>query len=149
MVNGVAVHAHKGLTRGEMGYFGRAVLVQNFVAVTAACLIVRKEIYVKAGGLDEKFAVAFNDIDFCMRIASLGYRNVWTPYAELYHHESATRGYDETPKKKARLMTEIELMRQRWGNAMFDDPAYNPNLRSELTDLLPARHPGPVKRGSA
>ena len=146
MVNGVARHIHKGLPRGENGYFGRAVMVQNFVAVTAACLVVRKEIYAEVGGLDEKFAVAFNDVDFCMRVAARGYHNLWTPYAELYHHESASRGYENTPKKRARFMMEIEHMRKRWGNAMFDDPAYNPNLHSESQDFPLARAPRHLER---
>jgi GT2 family glycosyltransferase len=146
MANGVARHIHKGLPRGENGYFGRAVMVQNFVAVTAACLVMRKKIYEEVGGLDEKFAVAFNDVDFCMRVAARGYHNLWTPYAELYHHESASRGYEDTPEKKARFMMEIEHMRKRWGNAMFDDPAYNPNLHSESKDFPLARPPRHLKR---
>ena len=146
MADGVASHLHKGLRRGENGYFGRAVLVQNFVAVTAACLVVRKKIYEEVGGLDEEFAVAFNDVDFCMRVTACGYRNLWTPYAELYHHESASRGYEDTPEKKARFMTEIEHMRERWGDAMFDDPAYNPNLHSESKDFQLARLPRRLER---
>lgn len=86
-LGGVAGHAHYRLQKGNPGYFGRAQVVQNFSAVTAACLLVRKDIYIQAGGLDEEnLVVAFNDIDFCLRVGEMGYRNLWTPYAELYHH---------------------------------------------------------------
>lgn len=139
MAGGVARHVHKGLARGENGYFGRAVLPQNFVAVTAACLVMRKKIYEEVGGLDEEFAVAFNDIDFCMRVAARGYRNLWTPYAELYHHESVSRGHEDTPEKRVRFMNEIERMKVRWGSAMFNDPAYNPNLHDGPDDFSRAR----------
>lgn len=148
MTGGVAGHVHKGLARGDRGYFGRAVLVQNFVAVTAACLVVRKDIYEEVGGLDEAFAVAFNDIDFCLRVAARGYRNLWTPYAQLYHHESASRGYEDTPEKVARFMREVERMRERWGNALFDDPAYNPNLDPEAKDFSLAWPPGALEHGA-
>lgn len=141
MAGGVAGHVHKKLPRGDTGYFGRAVLVQNFVAVTAACLVMQKKIYDEVGGLDEKFAVAFNDVDFCMRVSALGYRNLWTPYAELFHHESATRGYEDTPEKMNRFMKEMKYMQERWGVAMFNDPAYNPNLHAELKDFSLASPP--------
>jgi glycosyltransferase involved in cell wall biosynthesis len=126
---GVAVHAHKGLPRGLNGYAGRGALVQDFSAVTAACLVVRKRLYQQVGGLDEvNLAVAFNDVDFCLRLGEAGYRNVWTPYAELFHHESATRGEDVAPAKRARFEREIAWMQGRWGAMIERDPAYNANL---------------------
>lgn len=132
---GVPGHVHKGLPRGCSGYFGRAALTQNFVAVTGACMVLRKDLYLKAGGLDEAFAVAFNDIDLCLRVLALGYRNLWTPYAELYHHESASRGLEDTSLKMLRYLEELEQMHNRWGDAMFTDASYNPNLNARLKDF--------------
>jgi glycosyltransferase involved in cell wall biosynthesis/LmbE family N-acetylglucosaminyl deacetylase len=126
---GVAGHAHHGLTRGNPGYFGRAWLIQNYTAVTAACLLVKKSIYEEVGGLNEtNLTVAFNDVDFCLRIHQAGYRNLWTPYAELYHHESATRGSDMEPAKRARFVGEVQFMETTYAAILPRDPAYNPNL---------------------
>jgi hypothetical protein len=80
------------------------------------------------GGFDERLQVAYNDIDLCLKLGKAGYRNIWTPYAELFHHESATRGGDVTPEKRARFEAEVELMMKRWGSIIERDPAYNPNL---------------------
>lgn len=133
---GVAVHAHKALPRGLHGYAGRAALIQSFSAVTAACLVVRKSLYQQVGGLDEQnLSVAFNDVDFCLRLREAGYRNVWTPYAELLHHESATRGEDVAPEKRARFEREIAFMQKRWGALIDHDPAYNPNLTVGAEDF--------------
>lgn len=128
-INGVAGHVHRMLNRGTKGSFSRAALVQNLSAVTAACVAVRREVYWKVGGLDADLAVAFNDVDFCIRVRDSGYRNVWTPYAELYHYESASRGQDIAPERKARFDREVAFMQARWGKALIEDPAYNPNLR--------------------
>jgi GT2 family glycosyltransferase len=131
-IGGVAGHSHKHLPRGNPGYVGRANLVQSLSAVTGACLVIRKAIYEEVGGLNEKdLQVAFNDIDFCLRVRNGGYRNIWTPYAELYHHESATRGYDVTPEKQAIFVREMGYMKQRWGDQLLNDPAYSPNLTLE------------------
>lgn len=127
-IGGVAGHAHKYFSRGEHGYFSRLRVVQNFSAVTGACLLVRKGIYDQVGGLDENLVVAFNDVDFCLKVREAGFRNLWTPYAELYHHESLTRGADNTNKKRLRARREAEYMRERWGGKLDSDPAYNPNL---------------------
>jgi glycosyltransferase involved in cell wall biosynthesis/2-polyprenyl-3-methyl-5-hydroxy-6-metoxy-1,4-benzoquinol methylase len=133
-LGGVAGHAMKYLPRGQRGYFGRAVLIQNYSAVTAACMAVRKEVYTKAGGLNEDdLTIAFNDVDFCLRLRELGYRNLWTPHAELYHHESATRGPEDTVEKQSRFLQECEYMQHRWGDLLINDPAYSPNL-SRLTE---------------
>lgn len=127
-LNGVAGHAYAGQPRTAAGQAGRLRLAQELSAVTAACLVVRKAVFDAVGGLDERLAVAFNDIDLCLRIRAAGYRNVWTPHAVLYHHESASRGHDTTPEKQARLAREAAFMRTRWGALLDDDPAYNPNL---------------------
>lgn len=132
---GAAGHAHKGLPRGAPGYFGRAQLTQTLSAVTAACLIVRKDIFEQVGGLDEEnLKVAFNDVDFCIRVREAGYRNVWTPYAELYHHESASRGLEDTPEKQARFLGEVKFLKERWGKVLQEDPAYSPNLTLDRDD---------------
>ena len=135
-LGGVAGHPHNNLPRCRYGYFCRASVIQSFSAVTAACLIIRKEIYVEVGGLNEiDLQVAFNDVDFCLRVQEAGYRNVWTPYAQLYHHESATRGYEDTPEKQDRFAKEVQYMKQRWGDLLLNDPAYNPNLTLETGDF--------------
>lgn len=134
-VGGVAGHAHSRLPRGEAGYFGRAALTQTLTAVTAACLIVSKKIYNEVGGLNERdLTVAFNDVDFCLKVHMAGYRNIWTPFAELYHHESATRGFDNTPAKKKRFAAEVKFMMDEWQTETWPDPAYSPNLSDKRYD---------------
>lgn len=129
-LGGVAGHAHVGYSRSDPGYFARLGLASEFSAVTAACLAVKKEHFLGVGGLNETdLTVAFNDVDFCLRLRKLGLRNVYTPFAELYHHESATRGYEhECPIKQARFVRECEYMTRTWGSMFGMDPAYNPNL---------------------
>lgn len=127
-IGGVAGHAYVGLQRGNPGDKHRAALAQAVSAVTGACLAVRASVFHEVGGLDERLAVAFNDIDFCIRVREAGYRNIWTPFAELYHHESASRGYEDTPEKAARFRTEEDFMKARWGELLQRDPYYNPNL---------------------
>lgn len=127
-VHGVAAHAYCGKPRGYPGQMGRAKLVQGISAVTAACLLIRRAVFDEAGGLDESMRVAFNDIDFCLRVRQLGYRNLWTPFAELYHHESATRGHEDSPEKQARFAGEVESMLMKWPGELLADPAYSPNL---------------------
>jgi glycosyltransferase involved in cell wall biosynthesis len=136
-LQGVAGHAHKHLSRRDPGYAGRATLIQSFSAVTAACLVIRKATYDLLGGLNEvDLPVLFNDVDFCIRLREAGYRNIWTPYAELYHHESATRGVDDTPEKRARFESEIEYMKSHWGESKLNnDPAYSPNLTNISEDF--------------
>lgn len=145
LVCGVAGHAHKYLPRGRHGYMGRAVLAQEFVAVTAACLLVRRSIYEEVNGLDESLAVAFNDVDFCLRVHEAGYRNHWTPYAELIHHESVSRGYEDTPEKQQRFKREIDTLQSRWPHLLAHDPCYNPNLTMDAEDFSLAWPP----RGAA
>jgi len=132
----LAGHLHRYLPKGHLGYFGRAQLIQTISVVTAACMVIKKSIYQEVGGLDEiNLKVAFNDVDFCLRVREAGYRNIWTPYAELYHHESATRGYEDTPEKQMRFRDEVCYMQKRWADTLFSDPAYNPNLTLEREDF--------------
>lgn len=133
---GVADHAFAGLKRGEKGYMGRLCYAQNLSAVTAACMMIRRNVWDQVDGLDENFKVAFNDTDLCMRIRKAGYLIVWTPYAELYHYESLSRGQEDNPEKRARFNSEIELFKKRWSAELeAGDPYYNPNLTLERTDF--------------
>jgi glycosyltransferase involved in cell wall biosynthesis len=135
-IGGVAGHAHRNLGRRDGGYMARAICLQSLSAVTGACLLVRKSVYEAIGGLNEvDLQVACNDVDFCIRVREAGYRNIWTPYAELYHHESATRGSDDTEPKKARAERENTYMKKRWGKSLVNDPAYSPNLTLETEDF--------------
>ena len=127
-IGGIASHSHRFAPRGNPGYFGRAVLHQQLSAVTGACLLVSRKLWDTLDGLDETLAVAFNDVDFCLRAGALGRRVVWTPYAELIHHESISRGPENTPEKIERFEAEQALMRQRWGELIKADPFYSPNL---------------------
>ena len=135
-LGGVAGHAMKYLPKGDPGYCARALLRQNYSAVTAACLVVRRVLFEEVDGFDEThLAVAFNDVDLCLRLREVGYDNVWTPWAELYHHESLSRGAEDTPEKQRRFAKECEWMRQRWGELLDRDPAYNPNLTRAREDF--------------
>lgn len=141
-IGGVANHAHLRLPKGHAGYVGRAILQQEFSAVTGACLVVRRRVFDQVGGLDEQLAVAFNDVDFCLRLRSAGYRNVWTPYAELVHHESASRGVEDNPVKLARFQGEVRFMQERWGAVLHHDPYYSPHLSTRSADFAIASTPG-------
>jgi GT2 family glycosyltransferase len=126
---GVVGHAHHRLRRGDAGYFGRAMVAHEVSASTAACLLVKREVFEQAGRFDEEaLAVAFNDVDLCLRIRKLGYKIIFTPCAELIHHESATRGNDLAPGHRDRFARECEVMRRRWPGVINNDPSYNPNL---------------------
>ncbi|MEP3113089.1 glycosyltransferase [Nisaea sp.] len=128
-MGGVAGYAHPRLERSASGAFGGSRIIRNYSAVTAAVLAIRKEIFEEVGGLDEiNLAIAFNDVDFCLRIQEAGYRNLYTPFAELYHHESVSRGHDTTPEKAARFEREALYMKERWAALIENDPCYNPNL---------------------
>jgi glycosyltransferase involved in cell wall biosynthesis len=135
-IGGVANHSHKNFPKEAHGYFARLSVVQNYSAVTAACLLVRKAIYEEVGGLEEEYLkVAFNDIDFCLKVREAGYRNLWTPYAELYHYESKSRGTEDTPEKQARFQKEVEFMKNKWGDKLMSDPYYSPNLTRDRVDF--------------
>jgi len=128
-VGGVAGHQYLHKPRDDIGYFGHLKLVRAVTAVTGACLLVRRETYLEVGGLDEVcLPIAFNDIDLCLKLVAHGYRNLWTPYAELYHEESASRGSDLVGENAARYGRDVATMRQRWGAVLDHDPYWNPNL---------------------
>ncbi|MFI2812267.1 glycosyltransferase [Microbulbifer sp. JSM ZJ756] len=134
-LGGYAAHSHRGSPRGSPGYFNRLKVRQNLSAVTGACLFVRKAVYDQVGGLDEAYTVAYNDVDFCLRVQEAGYLNVFTPVAELYHHESKTRGQEDTPEKIARFDQEKARLADRWGALLRRDPFYNPNLTHAREDF--------------
>lgn len=136
-LGGYAGHSHKYKKRGGSGYMFRAATVQDFSAVTAACMLVRTKVYDALGGLDENFTVAFNDVDFCLRARRAGWRIVWTPYAQLYHHESKSRGMDEKDKaKKQRFAGEQQRLTDRFGRAaLLRDPYYSPSLTLDREDF--------------
>jgi GT2 family glycosyltransferase len=133
-LRGVAGHSHKYASRKDPGYFYRLKVLQNLSAVTGACLLVRKTIYEEVGGLDEQnLKIAFNDVDFCLKVREAGYLVVWTPYAELYHFESLSRGFEDNPNKVLRFHSEIECMKGRW--TLTGDPFYSPNLTLDREDF--------------
>ena len=136
-LGGYAGHSHKYRPRTSGGYMFRAATVQDFSAVTAACMLVRTQVFDALNGLDEGFTVAFNDVDFCLRARRAGWRVVWTPYAQLYHYESKSRGIDEKDKaKKARFAGEQKRLTERFGREnLIRDPYYNPGLTLDREDF--------------
>lgn len=139
-IGGVAENAFKHLPREDSGYMSRLTIAQNVSAVTAACLMVSRRVYEQASGLDESFEVAFNDVDFCMRLRKIGYLNVFTPYAQLYHYESESRGAENTPEKRKRFQGEIARFQERWKSELAQgDPYYNPNLSLRGADFQPRK----------
>ena len=143
---GLAGHVFRGLDGSARGPHCRAQLVRTVTAITAACLVVRRDLWERVGGLDaDNLPVAFNDVDFCLRLREAGLRNIFTPYAHLLHHEYATRGADDTAEKRHRFERETAYMLRRW-QGKLDDPYYNPNLslRSDTAQLAwPPRAPRP------
>lgn len=128
-IGGIAGHTFVGLERSEPGYMFRAVVTQDLSAVTAACLMVPRKVFEEVGGLTEDLAVAFNDVDFCLKVRDAGYLVVYNPHAELYHYESKSRGYEDTGEKVARFNSEVEKLEKRWPDILEKgDPYYNPNL---------------------
>ncbi len=135
-IGGVAGHSHKFFDQSETGYDNRLIHRQDITAVTGACLLVRKSVYEALGGLNEtNLPVAFNDVDFCLRARNAGYRNIWTPYALLWHHESVSRGSDLSWKKRRRFKSECNYMKKKWRTEEFLDPAYNKNLSLDSEDF--------------
>lgn len=154
-VGGVANHALRGAARSAPGYFGRLWTVYNPSAVTGAVLVVRKAVFDAVGGLDAAgLPVAFNDVDLCLKAMAAGFRSLWTPHAELYHHESVSRGTDTTPEKRARFLGEVAVMQARWSHWLLDDPHYNPNLTrlredyglASATEDIPHRSAVPAQK---
>lgn len=134
---GCANHLHQFIARDDPGYCNRAIVAQELSAVTAACLVTWRFLYVRLGGLNEKhLPVAFNDVDYCLRIRKAGYKVVWTPHAELYHHESVSRGKDKGWRRKFRAWREVRYMRRTWQEEMKSDPFYNPNFSYLRPDFV-------------
>ena len=127
-LGGVAGHAHLHLPKGTRGYFGRAALEQDLSCVTAACMVMRREAFDSAGGFNEGLAVAFNDVDLCIKMRNAGWRIIWTSAAELYHRESASFGRHNSPKRAAMFEREVKFMRETWCDILDNDRFYNPNL---------------------
>jgi len=135
-IGGVAGHAYLLKEENYPGQMGRAMLTQNYSAITAACMVIEKRKFEEVGGLNEEsLKIAFNDVDFCIKLLKAGYRNVWTPDAKLIHHESVSRGFEDTPEKQRRFKGEIDYMKETWANILENDPAYNLNLSLEHDDF--------------
>lgn len=135
-IGGVAGHLHKYFPATSDGYMGRLNYVQDVYGDTAACLLIRKEIYGEVHGLDESYAVAFNDVDFCVRVREAGYTNVFTPFAQLYHYESKSRGMEDNPEKQKRFQGEVLRFQARWGDLLAKgDPCTNPNFDIQREDF--------------
>ena len=149
-LGGYAGHSHKYKQKGGSGYLFRAATVQDFSAVTGACLLVKTSVWDEVGGLDEAFAVAFNDVDFCLRVRDAGYRIVWTPYAELTHYESKSRGGDEKdPVKARRFAAEQKRLYDVHGREnILDDPYYSPNLTRDREDFSESNDLRGLKAGT-
>ena len=139
---GGASHLYLGAKNDYSGYFGQLQMIREYSAVTGACLAVRKALYEEVGGLDEEMLpVGYNDVDFCLKLRQMGLRNLWTPAALLYHHESISRGVDDTPEKKRRFWNELSRLKKRWPTVWTNDPAYNQNLTLSNTNCSLAHHP--------
>ena len=135
-IAGFAGHSHRHFSRNGLGYMRRAKLIQNLSAVTGACLLTKKSVFEEVAGFDENYSVALNDVDFCLKIRKSHYLIVYTPYAELYHHESLSRGYEDTEEKKIRFRKEIEFFQRKWRDVLDKgDPYYNPNLTLDKEDF--------------
>lgn len=127
-LGGVAGHAYYRMVSDMPGYFGNIICQNNVSAVTGACLMCRREVFNQIGGFDETLAVAYNDVDLCLKMLDKGYRNIYIPTAKLYHHESKTRGYEDSPEKKQRLEKESQIIKKKWQNYIYNDPYYSPHL---------------------
>jgi len=135
-IGGIAGHAHKHYSVDEEGYFGRLKVVQNLSAVTAACLLLRRQVFDEVGGFSEELSHAFNDVDLCLKIREKGYLNVYTPFARLYHHESISRGLETSRAKRERFNRERLYCEKRWKKVLqAGDPYYNPNLSLTREDF--------------
>lgn len=131
-----AGHSHYGQSRENLGYMGRLCYAQNVSAVTGACLLVKKSLFEEVGGLDESFAISLNDIDFCLKLREKGLLNVFTPFAELYHYESVSRGLDDSGEKAERYNRESAHFREKWKTVLEKgDPYYNPNFSLDRSDF--------------
>lgn len=134
--HGTAGHTHYKQPRQNLGYMGRLCYAQDVTAVTGACLMVKKSLYQEVGGLDEDFAVSLNDVDLCLKLREKGLLNVFTPFAELFHYESVSRGLDDTGEKAERYDRESGRFRRKWKKELEKgDPYYNPNFSLSRSDF--------------
>lgn len=133
-INGLAGHSHKYFAASMPGYLSQIVSTNNYSAVTAACLMCRRNVFLEVGGFETKLAIALNDVDFCLKLISHGYRNVYLPHVVLYHYESKSRGYEDSPAKQSRLAQEVDYIKQKWSQICDRDPCYNPNLTKNHED---------------
>tara|TARA_Y100000590_G_scaffold48222_2_gene51124 strand:+ start:1016 stop:2656 length:1641 start_codon:yes stop_codon:yes gene_type:complete len=131
-IGGLMGHGHKHLSGDSSGYFNRLKAVHEVAAVTGACLAIEKTTWFDLNGLDEEnLAVAYNDVDLCLKVRQKNLKVIFTPFSKLFHHESVSRGIDDAPERNARLQSEIQVMQERWGGMLNHDPAYSPNLSSD------------------
>ena len=135
-IGGIAGHSHRFIHDSSVGYFYRPCVIQELSAVTGACLLTKRSLWERAGGLDEKeLQIAYNDIDYCLKVRALGYDIVYTPYAKLYHYESKSRGADDTPEKRKKYLHECKTLIKRWKTNSTPDPFYNCNLSLKFEDF--------------
>ena len=135
----IAAHAHLGWSRNTVGYMGKLCYGSNVMAVTGACLMTKKSSFIGVGGFDEKnFAVAYNDVDYCLKLYQEGFNNVFNPFAELYHYESISRGSDRVGENKERFDREVAAFRKKWGSVLENgDPYYNVHLSEDALYKIP------------
>ena len=132
----LAGHYHRGFSRQHPGYMGRLIYAQNVSAVTGACMMVKKSVFQEVGGMDEQLGGAFKDVDFCLRVRQKGYLIVFTPFAELYHFESKSRGDDILPEERKRFTKEVCYFQEKWKKELHQgDPYFNPNFRDDREDF--------------
>jgi GT2 family glycosyltransferase len=134
-IGGIAGHSHKYAAKDKPGYFDRLCITANCAAITGACLMVQKRKFLEVGGFDNVLSVAFNDVDFCIKLLKAGYYNLCLSHLVLYHHESQTRGPEDTVEKQIRFKGEIDLMYERWGDLLKNDPYYSPHLTRDCEDF--------------
>ena len=130
----VAGHGHQNFEASEAGYISQIVSTNNYSAVTAACLMCRRDVFNRVSGFETKLAIAFNDLDFCLKLIEQGYRNIYLPHVVLYHYESKSRGYEDSPEKQARFAGEVAYMQSKWHDICDRDPCYNPHLTRNHVD---------------
>lgn len=133
-LGGVAGHSHKHYSVNSPGYFDQIHTINNYAAVTGACLMCRRKVFDEIGGFEEKLSIAFNDVDLCFKILEKGYRNIYLPHAKLYHYESKSRGYEITYEKQQRFVQEIKFMVAKWNKYIEKDSCYSPHLSKKYED---------------
>lgn len=134
-LGGVAAHSHRNFPANTPGYTGNVISISNVSAVTGACLMCRREVFIEVGGFNEELSVAYNDVDLCLKMLDKGYRNIYLPHVKLYHYESKSRGYEDTPEKQERLLAEAKILKNRWQKLIDNDPCYSPHLTRDKEDL--------------